>query len=69
MNDHFKALITASGLSQSKVADHLAKVAGQFCTERQIRGLIAEPGLKNSRACPQWVIDAMSVFEPVAAAA
>lgn len=62
MNDRFKALILASGLSQSKVADHLAMRAGQFCTERQIRSWIASGG-KNARTCPQWAIDAMLEFE------
>ncbi|MBI6883122.1 hypothetical protein [Pseudomonas putida] len=68
MNQHFKALILASGLSQAKVADRIAAKTGNFCTERQIRSWIAEPG-KNSRPCPQFAIDAMAEFEAVAKAA
>lgn len=66
MNDRFNALILASGLSQSKVADHLAKRTGEFCDERQIRAWKTSSG-KNSLPCPQWAIDAMVEFEQQAA--
>lgn len=68
MNERFKALIMASGLSQSKVADHVSLRSGECCTERQVRSWIATEG-KNTRPCPQWALDAMLEFETMPMAA
>jgi uncharacterized protein YehS (DUF1456 family) len=65
----FKELVTASRLSQSKVADFLCTKSIQMVSERDIRAWLAVPGSKNSRNCPAWVLKEMAVFAPVVAQA
>lgn len=66
MSVEFKELVTASRLSQSKVADFLCTRSSKLVSERDIRAWMALPGLKSSRNCPAWVIKEMRVFAPQA---
>jgi hypothetical protein len=60
----FKDLVVASGLSQSKVADHISMRSLRPCTERDVRAWIAPPEVKTGRACPEWAYATMIGFMP-----